>query len=152
MSKGKNLQEKLNILFRYNEIANTDIASTFKLILKTAVASKLKQEDMPKTILVISDMEFDRGAYFDKRLFEAISQEYEEYGYKLPKLVFWNVASRTNTIPLTENENGVALVSGYSTNIVRMVLSNKLDAFEILKEQLMDKRYDIVEELFSIKE
>lgn len=152
MSKGKNLQEKLNILFRYNEIANTDIASTFKLILKTAVASKLKQEDMPKTILVISDMEFDQGANFDKRLFEAISQEYEEYGYKLPKLVFWNVASRTNTIPLTENENGIALVSGYSTNIVRMVLSNKLDAFEILKEQLMDKRYDIVEELFSIKE
>lgn len=152
MSKGKTLRDKLNIIFKYNEIANTDIAATFELILKTAISSKLKQEDMPKTILVISDMEFDGGTIFNERLFEALSRKYKENGYEMPKLVFWNVASRTNTIPLTENKNGIALVSGYSTNIVKMVLSNKLDAFEILKEQLMNKRYDIVEELFSIKE
>jgi hypothetical protein len=149
MSKGKTLRDKLNIIFKYNEIANTDIAATFELILKTAISSKLKQEDMPKTILVISDMEFDCGTYFNERLFEALSRKYKENGYEMPKLVFWNVASRTNTIPLTENENGIALVSGYSTNIVKMVLSNKLDAFEILKEQLINKRYDAVEQAFN---
>lgn len=149
MSKGKTLRDKLNIIFKYNEIANTDIAATFELILKTAISSKLKQEDMPKTILVISDMEFDGGTIFNERLFEALSRKYKENGYEMPKLVFWNVASRTNTIPLTENKNGIALVSGYSTNIVKMVLSNKLDAFEILKEQLMNKRYDAVEQAFN---
>lgn len=149
VSKCSTLRDKLKTYLDYNEVANTDIYKTFKLVLDTAVANNLSQEELPKTILVISDMEFDCGANYDARLFETITKEYELQGYKMPKLVFWNVASRTNTIPLTENSNGVALLSGYSTNIVRMVLSDNLDAFEILKEQLMDKRYDAVEQAFN---
>ena len=67
----------------------------------------------------------------------------------MPKLIFWNVNSRTNTIPVIENDLGVALVSGYSTNIVKMVLSGKLDPYEIIMEQLNNKRYDKVEEAVS---
>ena len=77
-------------------------------------------------------------------LFDTIRAKYEAYGYQLPKLAFWNVCSRTNTIPVKENDLGVALVSGFSVNTVKMVLSNKLDPWEILKETLMDHRYDFI--------
>ena len=66
-------------------------------------------------------------------------------GYKLPRLVFWNVNSRTGTIPVKENDLGVALVSGFSTNICKMVLSGELDPYKCLLDTLNTERYDAVE-------
>ena len=79
-----------------------------------------------------------------KNLFYLIGERFAERGYKLPKLVFWNVNSRTNSIPLTQNENGVILVSGYSVSNCKMVLSGELDPYKALYEQLMDKRYESI--------
>jgi hypothetical protein len=65
----------------------------------------------------------------------------------MPKLVFWNVNSRTNTIPVQQNENGVILVSGFSKNIVDMVMSNKIDPYEVLVDKLMTERYDVIDKV-----
>jgi hypothetical protein len=60
--------------------------------------------------------------------------------------VFWNVNSRTGTIPVKENDLGVALVSGFSVNIVKMVMSNKLDPYECLLDVLNVERYQAIED------
>lgn len=153
-SKAKNLREKLLIAKQYNEMANTNIEAVFNLILTTAVNNRMRQEDMPQNVLIISDMEFDACAicgsqtgYWsrkrpDSRLFDVLRQKYEAAGYKLPRLVFWNINSRTGTIPVKENDLGVALVSGFSQNVASMVMSGKLDPYECLMETLNSKRYD----------
>ena len=64
----------------------------------------------------------------------------------MPRLVFWNVNSRTGTIPVKENELGVALVSGFSVNVAKMVMSGKTDSFECLLEVLNSERYAPIEE------
>lgn len=146
-STDKSLFDKLTRIADYIDCSNTDIEETFRLILNTAVINHLKPEELPDAVLVISDMEFDDLSYtpdVQTTLFDGIKQMYEQNGYKLPKLIFWNVSSRTNTVPIQENENGVILISGFSTNIVKMVISNKLDPWEVLKEMILDKRYDIV--------
>ena len=141
----KSLYGRLRIALTHNEVANTDIYKVFKLVLDTAVRSKMTQTEMVKNILVISDMEFDAGTCnSEMKLFQQISVEYANAGYMLPKLIFWNVNSRTGAIPVVENENGVALVSGYSINIIKMIISNKLDPFECLKETLMGERYKLI--------
>lgn len=148
-SKATTLRDKINIANSHCEVANTNIEAVFNLILNTAVKNNLKQEEIPKNILIISDMEFDTATYgynANEKLFTTISKRYKECGYKLPRLVFWNVNSRTNTIPVRENENGVALVSGFSTNICQMVMSNETDPFKCLLNTLNSKRYDAVEE------
>ena len=96
-------------------------------------------------------MEFDIGVCsYSNTLFSEIRAKYENKGYKLPKLIFWNVSSRTNTIPMRENENGVILVSGYSPTICKMVLSNELDPYKALTNILYSDRYkpviDILEQ------
>lgn len=158
LSKGANLREKLTIARTYDECANTNIEKTFRLILQTAIDSNAKQEDLPANILVISDMEFDISTRFyfqneekqwicvtpDETLFEGIEKEFNEAGYKMPRLVFWNVCSRTGAIPVTQNELGVALVSGFSVNIIKMVMSGELDPYEVLVEQLMSPRYECI--------
>lgn len=143
------LNGKLQTALRHNEVADTNIEAVFDLILATAVKNHLKQEEMPKNVLVISDMEFNScvrsNSYgMDKALFKVIEAKYKNYGYKLPRLVFWNVNSRTGTIPVKENEMGVALVSGFSPNVAKMVMSGALDPMDALMETLNAPRYEPV--------
>ena len=146
LSKGDTLLEKMKIAFSYDEVANTNIEAVFDLILQTALKNKTKKNAMPENILILSDMEFDYAVSspVDEKLFQTIRRKYEEKGYKLPRLIFWNICSRSMTIPLRENENGVMLVSGFSPNIAKMIMSDKLDPYEALKEVLEKPRYDLV--------
>ena len=161
-TKAKSLAEKLNIAYEHDECANTNVEAVFDLLLETATRNNLKQEDIPANVLIVSDMEFDQGtswsgAYGYSRyntsrysanrnaLFESIKQKWIDAGYKLPRLVYWNVNSRTGTIPLQQNEMGIALVSGFSPAIAQMVFSAKLDPFEVLKDAINAPRYDAVE-------
>lgn len=157
LSNGKSLREKIAIALHHDEVADTNIEAVFALILQTAINKNMKQDELPNNILIVSDMEFnacartnDRYGYPDKRLFSTIAEHYHVHGYQLPRLVFWNVNSRTGTIPIKENNLGVALVSGFSPAVVKMVLSNKLDPYECLIEQLNGERYQPVEE--AVKE
>lgn len=165
-SKCNSLHAKLQMACAHNEVANTNIEKVFDLILTTAVNNRMRQEELPANILIISDMEFDSCAtsgepqmrrsmwgYYtsgprvapDNRLFDVIAKRYAAYGYKMPRLVFWNVNSRTGTIPVKENDLGVALVSGFSVNVAKMVMSGKTDPFECLLETLNSERYAPVE-------
>ena len=148
-SNAKTLRDKIGIALRHDEVADTNIEATFDLILKTAVNNHMSQEDMPKNVLIISDMEFNAATgyhRFNETLFDTIAKKYAAHGYLLPRLVFWNVNSRTGTIPVKQNELGVALVSGFSVNIVNMVMSNKTDPYECLLETLNSERYQVIED------
>ena len=154
--KDLSLRAKLNLLERFDECSNTNIEKTFDLILDTAVKNHMTQDMIPANILIVSDMEFDAAtcsAWYrndsknpDQALFDQIADRWECAGYKLPRLVFWNVCSRTGTIPLTENDLGVALVSGFSPNIADMVMSGDLDPYNCLVARLTGGRYAKVEE------
>lgn len=154
LSKGKSLREKIEIALRHNEIADTNIEAVFDLILQTAINKNMRQDELPANILILSDMEFNSCArsddeYPDKRLFSIIAERYKQHGYKLPRLVFWNINGRTGTIPVKENELGVALVSGFSPAIVKMVLSNSTNPYECLIEQINSERYQPVEDVIK---
>lgn len=153
LGEGTTLLEKLAIAHRHNEVANTNIEAVFDLILQTAIDHRLRQEEMPRNILIISDMEFDSAVAGrpNETLFQSIARRYAAHGYQLPRLVFWNVCSRTGTIPVKENALGVALVSGFSPNVAKMVMSTKLDPFEALLETLQSPRYDAVREALRLK-
>lgn len=144
------LHDKLGKTYAEDDCSNTDIEAVFDLILTTATRAHMSQEEMPSTILILSDMEFDASRHnLSQRLFQSIKTAYECAGYKLPRLVFWNLCSRTGTIPVKENEMGVALISGFSTNLAKMVMSNQTDPYKVLLETLDSPRYAIIEELLS---
>lgn len=155
-SNCNSLHDKLQTALAHNEVANTNIEKVFDLILTSAVNNHMSQEDLPANILIISDMEFDSATYCyrgggrpTQKLFNVIAQKYARAGYKMPRLVFWNVNSRTGTIPVKENDLGVALVSGFSVNVAKMVMSGKTDPFECLLETLNSERYAPVEEALN---
>lgn len=147
LSNCSSLREKIEKCYAEGDCTNTDIYKVFKLVLDVAVKNQYIQEQLPKNIVIVSDMEFDGATTTRdyKTLFETIQVEYLLHGYDLPRLVFWNVCSRTGTIPLKINKNGVCLVSGFNPTIMDMVLSGELDPYKCLVNKLNSSRYDAVE-------
>ncbi len=140
--KGNDIVEKLTFCKTYNEVANTNIQKVFELILKTAIKNKLPQEDMPKTLYFITDMEFD-CCTINANLtnFEYAKKIFNDAGYALPKVVFWNVESRNCQQPVKMNEQGVALVSGCTPKLFEMVTGGKLSPYEYMLEIINHDRY-----------
>ena len=155
LSRGKSLKEKLEIMRAYDEVANTNIQAVFRLLLDMAVSHDVPAEQIPGQVLIISDMEFDEASsrYGDRRrqgfngmLFERIAAEYAEAGYPMPRLIFWNVCGRSNTIPAVTGEQGICLLSGFSQNGMKAAHREIKDPYECLLKTLDSPRYAPVEE------
>jgi len=120
--KGKTIKDKISNI--PSIIANTDIDKCFELLLETAKENKLKQEELPSHLLIISDMEFDRGVYSKKGTnFRGWKKSFTKAGYKLPIIIFWNVAGNTKGVPTTKFDNDVVMISGFSTNVLENLLT-----------------------------
>ena len=141
--KGETFVDRLRYLLTFNEVADTNIEAVFDLILNAAVNNHISQDEMPATLYLISDMEFNhcvRNAGTTN--FENAKNKYAAHGYKLPNVVFWNVQSRNRQQPVTMNEQGVALVSGCSPRLFSMVASGNIDPYNFMMEVVGSERYD----------
>ncbi|MCR4946063.1 MAG: DUF2828 family protein [Lachnospiraceae bacterium] len=140
--KGETFAERLRYVTSFNEIANTNLEAVFDVILRAAVKNHVSQEELPDKLIIISDMEFD--ACVDKALvtnFENAKMKYAAQGYVLPQIIFWNVASRNRQQPVTQNEQGVALISGATPKIFEMVAGGQLSPYAFMMEILERERY-----------
>ena len=138
------LKQRLNQMDRADWGMNTDIIKAFKHVLKLATDNEVPEKDMPTVMLILSDMQFDRCARFDDSAMESIKRQYAQAGYKAPVVVFWNLNSYGNA-PVSFNEKGVALVSGFSPAIMKAVLAADFDNLSpesIVRDAVCIERYD----------
>lgn len=140
--KGRDLFEKIRYCETFDEVANTNIERVFELILRTAVKNRLPQEELPETLFIISDMEFDQGtADAGVTQFKRAKERYRANGYRLPAVVFWNVASRRLQEPVSQNEQGAVLISGCSPQLFKTALSKNPTPYGVMLEILSQERY-----------
>jgi len=140
--QGEDIAQQIRFCAGYNEVANTDLQKVFELILSAALKKGAKQEELPSRLYVISDMEFDYCVCGgDVTNFEYAKQLFEAHGYRLPEVVFWNVASRNRQQPVKYNEQGVALVSGASPRIFSMMKAGVLSPYAFMLDVLNGERY-----------
>lgn len=136
-----NLYDKLCLLKKIDWGGSTNLIKTFELILKKATFANLAPKDMPEKIFIISDMQFNSCG--GKTNFQTIDQQYKFYGYKRPKIIFWNVNGSTNDFPVSVDDNDTALVSGFSTSVIKSIFSTaNFCPYNVMKETINDSRYD----------
>lgn len=153
---GIDFVDKVQRIYSKNLCENTNIEAAFDMILQVALSENLTQQDLPENIIVVSDMEFDRGVvsvcdYDDyyytntsssySTLIEEIKKKWKLNGYKMPKLIYWNVCSRQNNIPSLGGD--ISYVSGFSPTIFETILSGKT-GFDLMKEKLDSPRYQSI--------
>lgn len=144
--EGVDFVDKVHRIVRKNLCENTNIESVFDLILSLAVKNNIPKTDMPKNIVIISDMEFDEARGYSYRadsriesVMEKCMREYQKTGYQLPKLVFWNVDARNDTIPMKDS-GLVTFVSGYSPVLFEQIMTGKT-GIDLVLEKLNSERY-----------
>lgn len=137
---------------RYNQMKvsdwgmSTNLEKVFQLILNQAIKHSVSPEDMPSKILIMSDMEFNQASNHSESAIQMIRRIYEESGYSLPQVIFWNIQSRNKNFPIRYNESGTALISGLSPSIVKSILGGKeMTPISIMNETINSERYSIIE-------
>lgn len=142
---GRDIAEQVEYCSQFSEVANTDLARVFQLVLATAVSRGASREEMPARLYIISDMEFDNCVLGgDMTNFQYARELFERHGYDLPQVVFWNVDSRNMQQPVTANEQGAALVSGSSPRLFSMLAAGITSPKEFMLEVLNGPRYAAV--------
>lgn len=141
--KGKDIVSKVNYCSTFNEVADTNLEAVFRLILDTAVRHKVPESELPSKLYIISDMQFNYCIIGgnDEPMFREMRKLYKKHGYKLPDIIFWNVNSRCDSIPVNRSETGAALVSGYSPAVFDMVIGGDISPEKIMNEILSSERY-----------
>ena len=123
--QGNNLMEKINNAMSAHWGMNTNIKAAFDLVLKTAVNHHVPKNDMPKAIVIISDMNFDacaiRGGW---DFYTQMKNDFANAGYDIPNIVFWNVDSRNDAYHAVSKYEGVQLMSGESASVFKTMLEN----------------------------
>jgi len=159
---GNSLSSKVRNLSNADWGGNTDIQKTFDLILDTAVRNNIPESDMPRKLIIVSDMQFDNcvvmGGNYSGRFnyggarvtnYEAIRIKYAQAGYSLPDVIFWNVNSSDN-VPMKAHDSGTALVSGCSPSILTAVLTgNAITPLSLMRDAVYIERYDSVGAVFA---
>lgn len=148
--EGIDFCDKVQRIFRTNLCENTNIEAAFDLLLNTAKKYHLSQDDMPKNILIVSDMEFDAAVWSwnvpmqlntnnIETVLETIAAKWKYEGYQMPHLIFWNVDARQNNIPMVV-DGLISYVSGFSPSIFEAILTGKT-GWDLMLAKIDTPRY-----------
>ena len=141
------INQKIDQMVATDWAMSTNLHAAFNVILNTAVKNSVAQADMPATLIIFSDMQFNACVKNDDSAMEMIERKFEAAGYTIPKVVFWNL-NAGNNVPVKFDKKGTALVSGFSPAIAASVLGADPDAFTpeaIMLKAVMNSRYDLAE-------
>ena len=126
--RGDSLRDKVQNLSKAEWGMSTNLEAVLDLILDTAIKAKCPQDDLPSTLFIFSDMQFDyacRNAKTDT-LYKIMRRKYLKHNYQMPNVVFWNLrASCGAQCPVTMDEAGTALVSGFSAELLKLFLDGE---------------------------
>ena len=146
--EGIDFCDKVRRIYQQNLCENTDLKAVFDMLLNMYKNGRVKSEDIPEQLVVISDMEIDRMSYWrsaERRDtdMELLRKEWEYKGLKLPKLVYWNVSARQNNILDDANNPNVTFLSGCSPVLFKALMQGK-SAQQLMLETLNSERYEQV--------
>jgi len=145
---GTTLAEKVSSLSRAHWGGSTNFIGAFEMILDEALKYELTQEQVPKKIIVFTDMQFNQaqnGEY--KTAYEIISAKYSAAGYKIPQLVFWNLRDSNVAFPVQKDTPGVALMSGYSAEMLKMFMDDEdMTPYSMMMKALKPYEVFVVDE------
>ncbi|KAJ3282561.1 hypothetical protein HDU79_009851 [Rhizoclosmatium sp. JEL0117] len=144
MVTGSTLRDQVRCLQHAPWGGSTNFQAALELILDTAKRGNLRQDVMPKRLIVVSDMQFD-CANDGNTNYHALASKYKAAGYNVPHLVFWNVNGCSSDFPTTSAMPNVSLVSGYSPHVLKAVLKGEeITPFDTMMNAIQDERYDCI--------
>ncbi len=145
MLKGETLAQKLSSIDTEDWSSNTDLKAAFELVLDIAEKNNVPKDEMPKSIIVISDMEIDYCGNREWTFYEKMVKKFRKAGYEIPNIIFWNVNSRHDVFHADHKRRGVQLCSGQSVTVFKQVMECVgLTPVEAMEKVINSERYELI--------
>lgn len=143
--RGETLYQKVQNARKAPWGMNTNLHAAFEQVLKIAVNAHIPQEEMPKAIVVISDMEIDYCGDKEWSFYDNMADRFRRAGYQIPNIIFWNVNSRHDLFHADKSRRGVQLASGQSVTVFKQILE-ALDCtpVEAMEKTISAERYECI--------
>lgn len=145
LSKCSTLKEKVEKLSMKHG-GFTNLSAPIKMLINQAKLWGVTKDEMPDTIYIISDMQFDAACKdMNKTSQNWLEDKFKGNGYNVPRIIYWNVRANQN-VPVKSDKPNVSLVSGFSPSILKCVLNGDKDftPYKTMRMCLDDNRYDCV--------
>lgn len=143
--RGETLSQKIYNVSKAEWGMNTDLKAAFGKVLDIAVENSAPKEDMPKSIIVISDMEIDNCGNHEWTFYDKMSHKFQKHGYEIPNIVFWNVNSRHDVFHADKSRKGVQLCSGQSVTVFKQLMGCiGYTPVEMMEKVINSERYDCI--------
>lgn len=150
--KGDTLFEKFNNIKSMDAGTDTNFEATSDLIINYGKMFNVKQEDMPKKLVCLSDMQFNQASCDRKykeisTLHKHIVNKYKNNNYEAPSFIYWNLNSDNNndeTFPVSSTEPGTALISGFSEQLLKVFMKHDNFTPELIVDEILSPYIDEV--------
>jgi hypothetical protein len=143
--RGETLAQKIDSINMNDWSGSTNLRAAFEHVLNIAIRNHVPQEEMPKSLIVISDMEIDYCGDRDWTFYEMMEETYRMNGYVIPNIIFWNVASRHDVFHADAKRRGVQLASGQSAAVFRQVMQTVgMTPVEAMEKIINSERYEAI--------
>ena len=143
--RGETLEQKIKNVSKASWTMNTDLRAAFERVLEIAEKNKIPQEEIPKAIVVISDMEIDNCGNREWSFYDKMANKFRKAGYVIPNIIFWNVNSRHDVFHADKSRKGVQLASGQSVTVFKQILQNLgYNPVEAMENTINSERYECI--------
>lgn len=144
--KGETISQKIENIRKFGyQSDNTDLKAAFDKVLDIAEKNQIPQEEMPKAIVVISDMEIDNSGNREWSFYDKMAAKFAKHGYVIPNIIFWNVNSRHDVFHADSTRKGVQLASGQSVTVFKQILQNLgYNPVEAMENTINSERYECI--------
>jgi hypothetical protein len=147
------LEERFQQLSNADWGMSTNLEKVYSLILNNAKANNIPQDMMPTKLLILSDMQFDTatnsrwrdGDKWTPTSQQMVEKMYEESGYELPQIIYWNLNASMSNFPVEFDKMGTALISGLNPSILKSILGGEnLTPESVMMKTIDAERYNVI--------
>ena len=140
--KGDTITQKIRNINKAYWDMNTDLEAAFDEVLSIAIKNNIPSEEMVKSIIVVSDMEIDYCTSNDWTFYDFMKKKYNDNGYDIPNIVFWNVNSRNDIFHSDKDRKGVQFCSGQSVSVFKQLMNSiGKTPVEMMESVINSERY-----------
>lgn len=139
------ISERIRAIRHVEWKGTTNLEAAFQLLLSKAIENKITEDEMPTTILILSDLQFDPSIISYKyNAYDMMKAHYASAGYKIPRIIYWNLRAKMDNVVSSAFDENVGLVSGFSPSCLKSILIGESIKEETKEEPKKETPYELM--------
>ena len=140
--EGETLRDKIKSIVRAPFGLNTNFLNIADLIISKSLSDT---SFIYKKIICLTDMQFDAANSINenenRNIHNIFMNKFKNNNLEIPELIYWNLSGKYNNFPIDESYENTSIVSGFSEQLLTVILNNdKINPLSLM-DQILEPYY-----------